>query len=280
MNEREQIDADVDATIDPLRHEVKAMAHKLADQEAAARQALIDRLNVEARHVEASNSYGRDVLAPLLRSAVEEIEALTSSPEGPRDESTDPTPPAEVYEEAIEEDVAREEPQGALLNPAHQVYFRAGLIACREYMARFIEAQDPVLARSIRANWWPQLGPDLGAPRQLEFAELTEGEYGAEGFRCKTVGEISPTLEALPLALGFLQSDRLAQPTCEAQSEQPAPSGWRERIAVLYPWAYDAHARYRFCFFCLVPLGDAHKPDCLWQNAKDALPSAPGKREE
>jgi hypothetical protein len=90
------------------------------------------------------------------------------------------------------------------LNPVSQVYFRAGLLACREYMARFVEVQDPQIAASIRANWWPRLGEDFGPPRQLSFSELTEGEYGTESFRCKTAKEVSPTLEALPIALDFL----------------------------------------------------------------------------
>ena len=97
-----------------------------------------------------------------------------------------------------------DELQMSLANPAHQVYFRAGLIACREYMARFVEAESQTIAASIRANWWPALGPDMGPPRLMLWGELTEGEYGEPGFRCKEPAEISPTLEALPIALGFL----------------------------------------------------------------------------
>lgn len=89
-------------------------------------------------------------------------------------------------------------------HPISQVYFRAGLIACREYMARFVEAESPTIAASIRANWWPSLGDDLGAPRKIEWGEVTEGEYGTEAFRCKKPNEISPTVEALPVALAFL----------------------------------------------------------------------------
>lgn len=91
-------------------------------------------------------------------------------------------------------------------NRIEQVYFRAGLIACREYMATFVEAQDPVIANSIRQNWWPRLGEDFGPPRKIDWAELTEGEYGTPEFRCKGAEEISPTLEALPIALAFLES--------------------------------------------------------------------------
>lgn len=97
-----------------------------------------------------------------------------------------------------------DEVQQALVHPAHQVYFRAGLIACREYMARFVEAESPTIAASIRANWWPKLGADMGPPRLLQWGELTEGEYGEPGFRGKAPEEIPPTLEALPIAFQFL----------------------------------------------------------------------------
>lgn len=96
--------------------------------------------------------------------------------------------------------------QDALLHPVSQVYFRAGLIACREYMARFVEAESPSIAMSIRANWWPSLGPDVGPPRKLDFSEVTSGTFGTPDFRIKNAGEVSPTQEALPIALGFLES--------------------------------------------------------------------------
>lgn len=92
------------------------------------------------------------------------------------------------------------------LNPISQVYFRAGLLVCREYMARFVESQDPVIANSIRQNWWPQLGEDFGPPRKLNWNELTEGGYGTDSFRIKTKDEVSPTQEALPIALAFLEA--------------------------------------------------------------------------
>lgn len=93
----------------------------------------------------------------------------------------------------------------SLFNPTNQVYFRAGLIACREYMARFVEAQSPEIAASIRANWWPRLGKDYGAPRLMNWNELAEGSPDEGNFHVKT-DEISPTLEALPIALQFLQA--------------------------------------------------------------------------
>lgn len=131
--------------------------------------------------------------AATLEACANDLEALSSSAS------------SETQEER------QESPHDALLNPVNQVYFRAGLIACREYMARFVEAQDPTIAQSIRANWWPSLGPDLGPPRLLDFAELTDGEYGTPSFRTKTVEEVSPTLEALPVALGFLATRPPAQ---------------------------------------------------------------------
>lgn len=98
------------------------------------------------------------------------------------------------------------------LNPISQVYFRAGLLVCREYMARFVEAQNPAIAMSIRANWWPSLGDDLGPPRKLDWGEVTAGEYGTESFRVKSKEEVSPTLEALPVALAFLENSTAAPP--------------------------------------------------------------------
>lgn len=93
-----------------------------------------------------------------------------------------------------------------LLHPVEQVYFRAGLLACREYMAKFVEAQSPEIAASIRANWWPSLGQDFGPPRKIDWGEVTEGEFGTDNFRSKTAEEVSPTQEALPIALCFLES--------------------------------------------------------------------------
>lgn len=86
-------------------------------------------------------------------------------------------------------------------NPVSQVYFRAGLLACREYMARFVEqGGDAVTAASIRANWWPSLGDDPGAPRQLRFDECAvEREDGTVD-----VVDTPPSIEALARAYAFL----------------------------------------------------------------------------
>lgn len=90
--------------------------------------------------------------------------------------------------------------QASLQNEVHRVWFRAGLLACREYMARFVEAESPAIAASIRANWWPTLGADPGAPRQLNWAEVADG--GEEGpWTARNPGE---SVEALPIAAQFL----------------------------------------------------------------------------
>lgn len=90
-------------------------------------------------------------------------------------------------------------------NPINQVYFRAGLLACREYMARFVEqGGDTSTAASIRANWWPHLGDDPGPPRLFDFAEIADEHEGPDGKVSWTSKEISPTIEALPRAYQFL----------------------------------------------------------------------------
>jgi hypothetical protein len=91
-------------------------------------------------------------------------------------------------------------------NPINQVYFRAGLLACREYMARFVEqGGDAATAASIRANWWPRLGDDPGAPRLYDFNEVCDEienpDDGSVKYRAK---DISPSIEALPRAHQFL----------------------------------------------------------------------------
>jgi hypothetical protein len=144
-------------------------------------------------------------LAGQVRVWIHQLEALLAS---------EPTPPALAAAEGPPQGKA--EPQDGLLHPAHQVFFRAGLLACREYMARFVEAESPTIARSIRANWWPSLGADFGPPRKLDFAEATIGEFGMPEFRVRTADEISPTQEALPIALGFLD-----QPFTQPQPERP-----------------------------------------------------------
>jgi hypothetical protein len=92
-----------------------------------------------------------------------------------------------------------------LRNPLAQVSFRAGLLACREYMARFVEqGGHPEIAQSIRANWWPVLGDDPGAPRLFDFSELAEevGEGDNITYRSK---HVNISQEALPRAYQFLK---------------------------------------------------------------------------
>lgn len=92
-----------------------------------------------------------------------------------------------------------------LENPVSQVYFRAGLIACREYMARFVEqGGDKATAASIRANWWPSLGDDPGAPRLFNFEEIAEEKPDGAIVR----KSITASVEALPRAYQFLQAPR------------------------------------------------------------------------
>lgn len=90
-------------------------------------------------------------------------------------------------------------------NPLNQVYFRAGLLACREYMARFVEqGGDASTAASIRANWWPGLGDDPGAPRLFNFDEVADEHEHPDGKVSWSAKEISPSVEALPRAYQFL----------------------------------------------------------------------------
>lgn len=120
------------------------------------------------------------------------------------------------------EKLVNDELQSAMLNPATQVMFRAGLLACREYMASFVESENPAIAASIRLNWWPSLGPDPGAPRRLYWTDVYEGEY--PGGREKTKEEVSPSIEALVQAAIFLQRHcgyswaRLGEPDLDSQS--------------------------------------------------------------
>lgn len=99
------------------------------------------------------------------------------------------------------------EAQASLANAVHQVYFRAGLIAAREYLARFVEPQDASIATSIRANWWPSLGPDCGPPRKLGLAEIADWDDEKGVVRAHHGPDVvTPTLEALPVAAAFLAS--------------------------------------------------------------------------
>lgn len=105
-------------------------------------------------------------------------------------------------------------------NPLTQVYFRAGLLACREYMARFIEqGGDTTTAASIRANWWPSLGDDPGPPRLFDFAELCEESDGPDGKPVFKTLTISPSVEALPAAYQFLLPAQSPQVTTTPEAK-------------------------------------------------------------
>lgn len=130
--------------------------------------------------------------------------------------------------------MVNDELQEGMLNPATQVMFRAGLLACREYMAAFVEqGGNKNIADSIRANWWPSLGADPGRPRRLRWEEVYLGEY-PEG-RPKTKEEVSPSIEALVQAMVFLQH-HCGWPIThkcfgEAEHEQEQQDALNEHIA-------------------------------------------------
>ena len=86
-------------------------------------------------------------------------------------------------------------------HPLSKVMFRAGLLAGREHMARFMEqtGHDFEIAALIRSIWWPALGEDPGTPRLLAFDEVAREED--EGYKSQPM---TPSQEALPLALRFL----------------------------------------------------------------------------
>lgn len=109
--------------------------------------------------------------------------------------------PAPAESQAVPDEVLQQ--QLLLSNPATQVFFRAGLLACREHLATIFEGRSTQIAAAIREAWWPDLGKDYGAPReQLQWEEMTEGELGQPGFR--VIEPVPPTLEALPIAWDFL----------------------------------------------------------------------------
>lgn len=106
-------------------------------------------------------------------------------------------------------------------HPINQVYFRAGLLACREYMARFVEqGGDKTTAQSIRANWWPRLGDDPGAPRLFDFAELADEITDADGKVSWRSKDIPLNVEALPRAYQFLEAPPTQAPPSPPRTVQ------------------------------------------------------------
>lgn len=107
-------------------------------------------------------------------------------------------------------------------NPIAQVYFRAGLLACRETMARFVEqGGNREIAASIRANWWPSLGDDPGAPRQLAYEEVADEQPSGRIEHANT----PPSIEALARAWHFLETREIAR---TALAGVTAPQGTDE----------------------------------------------------
>jgi hypothetical protein len=103
----------------------------------------------------------------------------------------------------VEHIPAEESVEERFQNPVSQVMFRAGLLAARESLARFVEqGGDANTAASIRANWWPALCPDPGRPRRHNWDEVADG--GEEG--PWTAKSLTAEQEALPQALIFLLS--------------------------------------------------------------------------
>jgi hypothetical protein len=159
-------------------------------------------------------SYDKHECNPLVQEAIEWLRDEKWE-EGDTPEETDMNLQLLLHSEipewladfALAHANERAERLEAELEAAERVAFRAGLLACREYMARFIEPQNALYAASIRSNWWPSLGDDPGPPRQYKWSELTEGEYGTEGFKCvESESEIPINLRACVKAWEFLET--------------------------------------------------------------------------
>lgn len=66
----------------------------------------------------------------------------------------------------------------------------------------------------------------------------------------------------------------------DALTPTPAPSGWQQRIAAMDPWIVtrEDEEACRFCGLLRTP-SSTHRFDCLWQNAKDALPPSSSEQD-
>ena len=99
---------------------------------------------------------------------------------------------------------ANEAVQEGCYNPAVKVFFRAGILACREIMARFVEqGGDTTTAASIRANWFPSLGADPGTPRQFNCDEIAD-EQPSGRIEHKPM---DASFEALAFAWAFIKGN-------------------------------------------------------------------------
>lgn len=78
-------------------------------------------------------------------------------------------------------------------------HFMRGAQACREMMARFVEATHPEIATSIRLNWHPGWGGDPGRPAGVvatwEPEPCPEGEAKYAAYRDADVDADEPDLE-------------------------------------------------------------------------------------
>lgn len=89
------------------------------------------------------------------------------------------------------------------INAVHRVYFRAGLLAMRELLARAVTPRNPVLAAGLRTAWVPTLGPDPGPPRRNHWNELA---VGGEDGPWTARADVDPSVEALSTALQFVDA--------------------------------------------------------------------------
>jgi hypothetical protein len=94
-------------------------------------------------------------------------------------------------------------------NPLHKVCFRAGLLACREHIARMIDGfmvgGPKEIARTVRVMWFPVLGPDPGPPRRFTYDEVAVEVPQPDGSVRIESRPIDASTEALPRALAFVE---------------------------------------------------------------------------
>lgn len=93
--------------------------------------------------------------------------------------------------------------------------------------------------------------------------EIEEGRIAGE-----LVGKIAEIVGVPPVFASDLLSQEVLLSAVKKLASQPAPSGWQQRIAAMDPWTPR-----QWCFFCSARRPE-HRPDCLWQNAVDALSPA------
>jgi hypothetical protein len=135
-------------------------------------------------------------------------------------------------------------------------------------------------AHAQMAHWQSAAGD---ATRQLEAYIELEGRLCPEdvgfeefiGVLRKKIAKHEAYFEGTENAVERLRLERQL-------TAHPAPSGWQQRIAAItHPWEYYGAYDDQRCFFCGKDKDIAehdeggHEPDCLWQNAVDALSPEP-----